>query len=66
MEKIEKQAINAIRVLGADAIEKAKSGHPGMVLGAAPMVYTLFSRHLRWNPKNPNFGGRDRFVLSAG
>ncbi|MCL2861879.1 MAG: transketolase [Firmicutes bacterium] len=66
MEKIEKQAINAIRVLGADAIEKAKSGHPGMVLGAAPMVYTLFSRHMRWNPKNPNFAGRDRFVLSAG
>ncbi|MDR3304950.1 MAG: transketolase [Clostridiales Family XIII bacterium] len=57
---------NAIRILSADAVEKAKSGHPGFPLGAAPIIYELFARHLRHNPKNPDWFGRDRFVLSAG
>lgn len=58
--------ISTMRVLCADAIEKAKSGHPGICLGAAPMAYTLWARHLKHNPKNPNFFDRDRFVLSSG
>ncbi|MCL2176341.1 MAG: transketolase [Firmicutes bacterium] len=58
--------VNALRFLGLDQIEKAKSGHPGIVLGAAPMLYTLYTRHMRHNPKNPHYAGRDRFVLSAG
>ncbi|MBM9832218.1 transketolase, partial [Enterococcus faecalis] len=59
-------SINAIRFLGIDAIEKSKSGHPGIVMGAAPMAYSLFTKHLRVNPKQPNWINRDRFVLSAG
>ena len=66
MEKIEKQAINALRVLSAEGVEAAKSGHPGLPLGAAPIGYTLFAKHLKYNPKNPNFFNRDRFILSAG
>ncbi|MCH5162914.1 MAG: transketolase [Clostridiales bacterium] len=62
----DKLTISTIRVLCAEAIEKANSGHPGICLGAAPMAYTLWSRHLKHNPKNPNFFDRDRFVLSAG
>ena len=59
-------SVNAIRFLGIDAIEKAKSGHPGVVMGAAPMAYALYSKHLRINPKEPEWINRDRFVLSAG
>ena len=59
-------AVNTIRVLSAEAIEKAKSGHPGLPLGSAPIAYTLFSKHLKFNPKNPDFTDRDRFILSAG
>ncbi|MDQ0222839.1 transketolase [Streptococcus moroccensis] len=59
-------SINAIRFLGIDAIEKSKSGHPGIVMGAAPMAYSLFTKHLRVNPEAPNWINRDRFVLSAG
>lgn len=66
MDKTTRNAINAIRVLSAEAIEKANSGHPGLPLGAAPMAYTLFTRHLNHCPKNPAFVNRDRFVLSAG
>lgn len=62
----ERLTISTIRLLSADAVEKAKSGHPGICLGAAPMAYTLFAHHLKHNPKNPNFFDRDRFVLSAG
>ncbi|MBQ3201884.1 MAG: transketolase [Clostridia bacterium] len=65
MQKIEQQAISAIRVLAADAIQKAKSGHPGMPIGAAPMAYALW-KQMKHNPKNPTWAGRDRFVLSAG
>ena len=66
MTNEEQLTINTLRVLSSEAIEKAKSGHPGICLGAAPMAYALFSRHLKHNPKNPNFFDRDRFVLSAG
>ena len=59
-------AINAIRTLSIDAIEKANSGHPGLPMGAAPMAYTLWTKQLRHNPQNPKWFNRDRFVLSAG
>lgn len=63
---MEQVAINSIRTLGIDAIEKANSGHPGIVMGAAPMAYTLWSKTLTVNPNNPTWFNRDRFVLSAG
>lgn len=66
MDKTTTQAINAIRVLSAEAIQKANSGHPGLPMGAAPIAYTLFAKKMVHNPKNPNFFNRDRFVLSAG
>ncbi len=59
-------SVNAIRFLGVDAIEKSKSGHPGVVMGAAPMAYSLFTKHMHINPAVPNWANRDRFVLSAG
>ena len=62
----EQLTVSTLRMLSVEAIEKAKSGHPGICLGAAPIGFTLFSRHLKHNPKNPNFFDRDRFVLSAG
>ena len=64
--KVMSAVIDSVRVLSAEAIEKAKSGHPGTPLGAAPVVAELFGRHLKHNPKNPSFFDRDRFVLSAG
>ncbi len=63
---LEEMCINAIRFLAVDAIEKAKSGHPGMPMGAAAAAYTLWTGHLRHNPANPRWVDRDRFVLSAG
>jgi len=65
-KSLETLAINTIRFLSADAVEKANSGHPGMPMGAAAMAYTLWTRHLRFNPKNPQWWDRDRFVLSGG
>lgn len=59
-------SVNAIRFLGIDAIEKSKSGHPGVVMGAAPMAYELFTKEMRLNPAQPNWINRDRFILSAG
>ena len=59
-------SVNAIRFLGIDAINKANSGHPGVVMGAAPMAYSLFTKELRINPAQPNWINRDRFILSAG
>lgn len=58
--------INSIRFIAIDGVEKANSGHPGMPMGMAPAAYTLFQKHMTFNPKNPNFVNRDRFVLSAG
>lgn len=66
MDKIDALAINTIRTLSIDAIEKANSGHPGMPMGAAPMAYTLWTQFMNHNPKNPKWFNRDRFVLSAG
>ncbi len=62
----DEQRINAIRFLAVDAVQKANSGHPGMPMGAAALAYTLWTRHLRFNPKDPSWLNRDRFVLSAG
>ena len=59
-------AINTIRFLAVDAVEKAQSGHPGMPMGTAPLAHMLWSRHLKHNPADPNWPNRDRFVLSAG
>jgi transketolase len=58
--------INSIRVLSAEAVEKAKSGHPGLPLGSAAMAWTLWARHMRHNGADPKWPDRDRFVLSAG
>src|SRR6476660_7058337 len=58
--------INAIRVLAMDAVQKADSGHPGTPMALAPLAYVLWSRHLRYNPRDPDWLNRDRFVLSAG
>lgn len=64
--QVDALSINAIRTLSIDAIEKANSGHPGMPMGAAPMAYTLWTKYMNHNPKNPEWFNRDRFVLSAG
>jgi len=61
-----RRSIDTIRLLAADAVEKAKSGHPGTPMEAAPIAYLLYMRHLRHNPANPDWAGRDRFVLSCG
>lgn len=66
MSNIDIKSINTIRVLSADGIEKAKSGHPGLPLGSAPIAYELFAHHMKHNPKNPDWANRDRFILSAG
>ena len=63
---IEQLSVNAIRSLVIDGVNKANSGHPGMALGSAPIMYTLYSKHLVSDPNNPNWINRDRFVLSAG
>ncbi|MFH1373923.1 MAG: transketolase, partial [bacterium] len=63
---LDEKCINTIRFLAADAIEKAKSGHPGMPMGAAAAAYVLWTRHLKHNPSDPLWADRDRFVLSAG
>lgn len=64
--KLETMAVNTIRTLSIDAVDKANSGHPGMPMGAAPMAYALWAYHLKHNPANPKWFNRDRFVLSAG
>ncbi len=66
MKDIDNLAINTIRFLSVDQVERAKSGHPGMPLGASHIVYLIFDRFLKFNPKNPKWFNRDRFVLSAG
>lgn len=63
---IETKAVNAIRILSADGIQRANSGHPGLPLGCAAMAYELFAHHMNHNPKNPNWANRDRFILSGG
>jgi transketolase len=64
--ELDQLCVNTIRTLSLDAVQRAESGHPGLPLGAAPMAYVLWTRHLRHNPRNPAWAGRDRFLLSAG
>ena len=64
--ELDQLCINTIRTLTLDAVQKANSGHPGLPLGAAPMAYVLWTRFMRYNPKNPKWENRDRFLLSAG
>ena len=66
MTDIDQLCINTLRILAVDTVQKAESGHPGLPMGAAPMAYVLWTRHLRHNPKDPGWPDRDRFVLSAG
>lgn len=66
MTNLDQQSVNAIRILAADAIQKANSGHPGAPLGTAPMMYELYGKHLAHNPNNPKWENRDRFILSGG
>ena len=66
MNLVDQKAINTIRILAAETVQKANSGHPGLPLGSAPMAYTLWAKHMNHNPANPNWANRDRFVLSAG
>lgn len=66
MSTIDTTCVNAIRVLSADAIQKANSGHPGLPLGAAPIAYELWANHMKHNAKNPKWANRDRFILSGG
>ena len=63
---LDRKSVNAIRVLSADAIKKANSGHPGLTLGSAAMAYELWAKHMKHNPANPNWVNRDRFILSGG
>jgi transketolase len=64
--QLDQHCINTPRFLSVDMVQKANSGHPGLPLGAAPMAYVLWTRWLRYNPHNPDWFNRDRFVLSAG
>lgn len=66
MSNIDNMSVNAMRILAADAVQKANSGHPGLPLGAAPMAYELWAKHMNHNPLNPNWANRDRFILSGG
>ncbi len=64
MKPIEMKTVTAIRVLSAEGVQKANSGHPGLPMSSAPLAYTLWARHLKHNPLDPDFADRDRFVLS--
>ena len=66
MQKIDQACVNTLRFLAADQVEKAKSGHPGFPLGTAPLMYTIWDRYMSYNPANPNWFNRDRFILSPG
>ena len=65
-QDLQTRAINTLRFLSADGVQKANSGHPGLPMGGAAMAYTIWTRHLRHNPRNPKWMGRDRFILSGG
>src|ERR1043165_4586383 len=66
LDQLDQLSINTIRFLSVDAVERADSGHPGLPMGAAPMAYVLWTRFLQYNPTNPGWEDRYRFVLSAG
>ena len=65
-DNVENMSVNAIRVLAADAVQKANSGHPGLPLGSAAMAYELWANHMNHNPADPKWFNRDRFILSGG
>ena len=65
-DSMEQVAVNTIRFLAVDMVEKARCGHPGAPMGQAPLAYVLWTSHLRHNPANPRWANRDRFVLSCG
>ena len=65
-KQLDQLAINTIRFLSADGVQKANSGHPGMPMACAPIVYVLYSKYMKHNPANPKWLNRDRFILSAG
>ena len=65
MSELDQLCINTIRMLSVDTVQKAESGHPGMPMGAAAMAYVLWTRHLRYNPKNPSWPGSRRHALSG-
>ena len=65
-QTIEELAINTVRILSADAVQKANSGHPGMPMGAAPMAHVIYADQMKYNAKSPKWPNRDRFILSAG
>jgi transketolase len=65
-QSLQTRAINTLRFLSADGVQQANSGHPGLPMGAAAMAFTIWTRHLRHNPRNPRWAGRDRFILSGG
>jgi transketolase len=62
-DELEQLAINTVRILSADAVQKANSGHPGTAMALAPMGHVLWTKFLNYNPKNPDFANRDRFIL---
>ena len=66
MKNVQEMSVDAIRVLSAEAIQKANSGHPGLPLGAAATAYELWAEHMKHNPADPDWADRDRFVLSGG
>jgi transketolase len=66
MNQLDQLTVNTIRILAAEAVQKANSGHPGLPMGAAPMAYALWAEQMKFNPKNPGWADRDRFILSAG
>ncbi len=65
-KSVDELCVDTMRTLAIDAVQKAESGHPGLPLGAAPMAYILWQKHLKHNPRDPEWPDRDRFVLSAG
>ncbi|MEN6523990.1 MAG: transketolase, partial [Anaerolineaceae bacterium] len=65
-QDLQQKAINTIRFLSADGVQKANSGHPGLPMGTASIAYTIFTRHLHFDPKDPKWMNRDRFILSGG
>ena len=66
MGSIEQKAINTLRFLSADGVQKAKSGHPGLPMGTAAIAYTIWARHMKFDHQDPDWWDRDRFVLSGG
>ncbi|MCK5129321.1 MAG: transketolase, partial [Clostridiales bacterium] len=66
MGTIDTKTINAIRILSAEGVQKANSGHPGLPMGSAAIAYSVWAKNMKHNPKNPDWVNRDRFVLSAG